>query len=35
MAQQVKVLTAKPEDQSSIPETHMIERENGLLQVAF
>ena len=35
MVQQVKVLAAKPDDLSSIPGTHTVERENGLLKVGF
>ena len=33
MAQQVKVLAAKPQNLGSIPGTYMIKRENQLLQV--
>lgn len=33
LSQEVKVLAAKSEDPSSIPETHMVEIENRLLQV--
>ena len=32
MAQQVKVLAAKPDSLSSNPGTHMVEDENQLLQ---
>lgn len=30
-----KVLAAKPDDLSSLPETHTVEEEDGLLQVAL
>lgn len=30
MAQQRKVIAAKPDDLGSIPETHMVKREDGL-----
>lgn len=35
MPQQVKVLTAKPGDMSSIPVTHTVEGENGQLKIVY
>lgn len=35
MVQGVKVLGAKPEDPSSIPETHVAEGEKRLLQIVL
>lgn len=35
MVQQVKVLATKSPDLSSIPESHVVEEENPLLQVVF
>jgi hypothetical protein len=35
MAQGAKALAAKPSDPSSIPETHIVEGENELLQAVL
>ena len=35
MAQQVKALRDQPEDLSVIPQTHMVDGENGFFQVVL
>lgn len=35
MTQKVEEIATKPNDLSSIPETHMVEEDNQLLKVAF